>query len=106
MHTNRTARDPAQLGQPTNLSKAVGSLKLYRRASLALAMALEVVDSIDLVGNQHLGSRRAVLLTLQLLCNLLRCRKVEVQVEFDILSCLVPDWLLERHLGVVSQVDL
>jgi hypothetical protein len=54
-------------------------------------MALEVVDSIDLVGNQHLGGRKAVLLTLQPLCIPLGCRMVEVQVEFDILSCLVLD---------------
>jgi hypothetical protein len=71
---------------------------LCRRASRALAMALEVVDSIDLVGNQHLDGRKAVLLTLQPLCILLGCTKVEVQVEFDILSCLVLGWLLERHL--------
>ncbi len=94
---NRIAKDP-QLGQPTNLWIRIGSPRLCHRVSRALAMVLEVVGSIDLVGRKHLVGKMVVLLTSMLLRNPLDYRKAEVEVEFDTPSCLAPGWLLERHL--------
>jgi hypothetical protein len=61
-------------------------------ASRVLAMVSEVV------GSTGLGDRWAVLLPSYLLCNQLGYTTVGVAVEVGILSCLVLDLQLERHL--------
>jgi hypothetical protein len=57
-------------------------------ASLAPAMVLEVVGDIALVRRWDLVGKRVVLLLSRMMRSPRECRKVEVGVEFDILSCL------------------
>ena len=57
-------------------------------ASLAPAMMLEVVGGIALVRRWDLVGKRAALLLSRMMRSPRECRKVEVGLEFDILSCL------------------
>jgi hypothetical protein len=68
----------------------IENLRSYHAASLAPAMVLEVVGSVDLVHRQDSAGKRVVLLLSRMMRNPLDCRKVQVGVEFDILSCLAP----------------
>jgi hypothetical protein len=71
-----------------NLSLTIESLRSYHVASLAPAMTLEVVGGIALVRRWDLVGKRAALLLSRMMRSPRECRKVEVGLEFDILSCL------------------
>lgn len=57
----------------------------------------------EVVGSTGLGDRWAVLLPSYLLCNQLGYTTVGVAVEVGILSCLVLDLQLERHLDYMNR---